>query len=363
MKRIFALGAAGLMLPAVAPAQVVLDDNMSTSTNWVVNRTRDAGATFGDNWSAVAIDATAGLPGNVVPASPTSTTVGLRMEVNNNAFDGDTAAITAGLTVWATTAPATSNYNIEVDLFAAYSAPPIDLGGTGSTENFGIVFQNDNITSIATTRSTGLTAARNPADSVTVVDFSSTASATGLLNNGLVFGFNPDMGNGIGTVPTNVNSNIWLYDRASSQFEAPGRTNSRGFVGNWAGAKGTTGFNIWDSPARLASRALTVPAQAEVNSLYQDIYVPTRVAPANTGLGYLWVKPNIQVRGNAVTLRINNFVVATYTSTKTGKRVGLSMEDPFTGVNTPFLGRNYISRVKIEDVTILADAADWALYE
>jgi hypothetical protein len=361
MKRIFAIAVAATMLPAVPQAQVVLDDNMATTgTNWVVRRTRDTGATFGYNWAADPITTQSGFA--VVPASPTSTTVGLRLEANNNNFDGDTSANQSGVTVWATTVPATNNYDIEVDAFHLYSAPPINLGGTGSTEEFGIVFQNDNVTSIVGTRSTALQSARVTTDSVTVTDFTSTLSATGLLNNGLVFGYAPDMGNGVGTVPTNVNSNIYIYDRAASQFEAPGRTNSRGFVGFWSGAKVTTGFNIWEAADRLTSRGLTAPALAEVNNMWQDIYPAQRDAGHKTGLGYLWIKPNIQVRGNAITIRINNITVAQYTSTRTGKNFGLSYNDTFSGVAA---GPAYtlISRVRVEDVVVAANAADWALYE
>lgn len=372
MKHLFGFAAAAvLVLPAIAPADtVVLDDDMTDPSRWVVRRTHDAGATFGYNFSAIAVTTAAAWPGNVIPPAPvTSSTVGLRLEANNNNFDiALLEARNANVTVWSTTEPATNNYDIEYTVYNAIqpnTTGSLWIPGGQSTELFGIAFQNDNVTSIAPSRVNIFNASNLVRDPVSNALYAASVwdSDTQALNNGFVFSYSPGLGIGSNTVANN-NSNIILFNREATDGT---KTIGDGFVGFYyaQGNSSPQGTYYFDHPDRLRIRNLGPTNPIPGNFWNPAVYPAGRIPNfENTNLSHIWNTIKVEVRGALVSIRVNGDLWVQVTSNKPGRRFGITTEDPFPSVvPNPDQQFNLVSRVKVTDVALVASASDWALFE
>ncbi len=320
---------------------VVFQSNMGTATGFTTTQTLDNTVVFGSNWAAEALDPTTGY--TFVPASPGGDTTGLRIETNNT---NDATNYQEGVTVYATAQPATSNYDVEVDAFGAFTLPLLG-GGTGSTEHYGIVIQASG-TRIATLKNTGLNGV-NPAFGIT--NYSGGDSTFGQAADGLSFGTTADHGEGA--------TNIFCYNPATRPANATATLDGQvgSFVFGDPSPATYHGFNTTAIPGGGGA------GQAGYNAYLT--FPAGRAAADQVVPGYIWIKFKAQVRNGVVTFSVNNQPVVTAPVASTGnKKVGIVVGDPFTSFSNPanqsyFLFDNF----KITDVDIPAAASDWQMYQ
>ncbi len=112
--------AVSVLAPTTAVGQIFTDD-LSTGTNWTIYQDADASAVFGFDYS------TKGLP----PAPNGSDTIGMKLEVNNNA-----PAEADGIVALNSNAAYTGQYTFRVDAWLNW-APSGGTPGTGTTEFLG----------------------------------------------------------------------------------------------------------------------------------------------------------------------------------------------------------------------------------
>ncbi len=111
-----------LAAPAAAPAGEIFYDDMSGGANWTINKTSDASAAFGFDYSAL------GIP--VAPHTTDGTTLGLRMAANiSSGTVNELNAVVTGLNL-------SGQYGVEFDFWINANGP-FPAGGTGSTEFLG----------------------------------------------------------------------------------------------------------------------------------------------------------------------------------------------------------------------------------
>lgn len=361
MKKIMLAGLAAVAIPAAASAQVTFNSDFSTSAGIQVFRTSDAFGAAGYNWAGEAVDASTGY--TTVPLSPTGDTFGVKLEVNNNNYDGNpqpianpTGNYAAGVTVWATTEPATSNYDIEANVFQAYTTP-LNGGGTGSTEEFGFIIQGSPTgTTVSATRNGGLANASDVSSPLTQTDWASTATALGNNQRGLVFAMTGDSGNGGGSA-VSPQSQVWVYNPNARDGNL-GFAN--GLVGNWLVGPGLPyAYYSFETPADFPA---VFYGSASLNSLIN--WPAGRIVADRTSPGYTWLRLKAAVRGNQVVFSVNGNNLVTYQSALTGKRVGFTFNDSFNSVSVP-ITQSYalIDNLKITEVVIVNSAKDWSLFE
>jgi hypothetical protein len=322
-KLIVAAGVLALALAARADTVVISSGLTTQGSDFVTSQTPDNTIQFGYNWVSDALNSLTGY--STVPASPGGDAVGLKITSNNT---DDPTDYQEGVTVFCTTEPQTTNYDVEVDTFIAWP-----ITGSGTTEHIGIVIQSSG-NGIRCLRNDAL-AAVNPAFGYS--DISTTAGT--YLTDGLAFGYNSDS--------DEIATEIFCYDPAQ-------RTGQPSTIYN-----GQVGSYVLGDPSPFTNHNFG-PTQYES---YLSPPVGRDASLADTA-GHLWNRLKASVRGDMVSFYMNGKLVLFLNSANTAKRVGLIAGDPFSGPSTPAADSYMLfDNFKITDVTPSAGARDWQLFE
>lgn len=332
---------------SAASAQVVYSSGLGAgaSADFTIVSTADTLVTFGSDWSARAIDATAGQPGNVVPASPGGDSVGLAIEVNNT---DDATDYEEAVAIYYTAPVAAANFDVEFDAFIAYTVPIVG-GGSGSTEELGITVKASG-SKINTIHDDALDNV-NPALPGSVADLDANAGQDYVDIDGLNFGYTGDDGYAA------ASANIYCFDpltRVSANGSAANEVLDGQVVTGWTGpvpntTDGLDGFN--SSPY---FESLTFPAGRTVG-------ITGGGALGNATPGYVWNKIKAAVRGSSVTFSVNGVDFVTTTTAAAGNKVGIVAGDYFNSVSLP-VAESFVL-VDNFKITAISSSDNWNTYE
>jgi len=284
-----------LSLPFCAGAQtIIFSSNMgsSASANFDQLKTPDSTIQFGYDWASDTCPAGYGY--TTVPASPGGDTVGLKVTVNNTA---DPTDYKEGVSIYAKTAPSTSRYDVEFDLWGAY-------GTTGTTEHAGMVIQASG-TKLCIIREVDLS----------TVDPATPGYSGGAVidEDGLAFGFSADyLGDAL--------SDYYCF-MPSTRTGTPNTDNSMAQIGTW-----TDSDPLPPATGNLHQKRISMTP-------YSTAYTFPAGRTNTSTAGFYWNHIKAEVRVDTVSFYINGVKFVDVNSTLTDKKVGIIVTDPYVSVS------------------------------